>query len=162
MSESAFDPRRPIDRWLGNYSEDHRNPINQRFHLVCVPSIVWTVIAALWALPVPAMLGRPGLWAALALAVALGWYWRLSRPLALGALLVFVLMGALAQWLYVEHGARNLAIIAGVVFALAWVGQFVGHAIEGRRPSFFTDLLYLLVGPLWTLGKLYRKLGLRY
>lgn len=162
MSEAATDLRRPIDRWLANYSEDHRNLLNQRLHLFCVPSIVWTVIAALWSLPVPATLARSGLWAALALALVLGWYWRLSRPLALGALLVFALMGVLTHWLYAAVGARNLAILAAVVFALAWVGQFVGHAIEGRRPSFFTDVTYLLIGPLWTLGKLYRKLGLHY
>ena len=53
-------------------------------------------------------------------------------------------------------GQKALAI---GVFVVAWIGQFIGHKIEGRRPSFLTDLVYLLVGPLWTLSKLYKRLG---
>jgi len=160
MNDSAT--LRPIDRWLGDYSGDHLNRSNQRIHLVCVPAIVWTLVAALWSIPVPPGVGQPGLWAALALAVTLGYYWRLSRPLALGALLAFVLMGWLCHALYQRYSGGGLAQIAAAVFVLAWIGQFVGHAIEGKRPSFFTDLVYLLIGPLWTLSKLYRKLGLTY
>jgi len=164
MNDSINDntPVRPIDRWLGNYSGDHRNRANQRIHLVCVPAIVWAVIAALWAIPVPPSLGQPGLWAGIALALALGYYWRLSRPLALGLLLAFVLMGLLCHVLYQRLGGSGLAMLAGVVFVVAWIGQFIGHYLEGKRPSFFTDLVYLLIGPLWTLSKLYRRLGWAY
>ena len=63
------DPRRPVDRLLGNYAEDHRNHVNQVVHWICVPLIVWTVIAAIWVIPVPPSIGQPGLWAALAMAV---------------------------------------------------------------------------------------------
>jgi uncharacterized membrane protein YGL010W len=49
-----------------------------------------------------------------------------------------------------------------VVFVVAWVGQFIGHHIEGRRPSFFTDLVYLMIGPVWVLAKAYRKASLAY
>jgi uncharacterized membrane protein YGL010W len=48
------------------------------------------------------------------------------------------------------------------VFVLAWIGQFIGHEIEGKRPSFLTDLTYLLIGPLWVWAKLLRKLGVAY
>ena len=48
------------------------------------------------------------------------------------------------------------------IFVVAWIGQFVGHAVEGRRPSFFKDLQFLLIGPLWLLSFAYRRLGLRY
>lgn len=161
-STNANAPLRPIERWLGNYSGDHLNRSNQRIHLVCVPAIVWTLIAALWAIPVPPALGQPGLWAGIALALALSYYWRLSRPLALGLLVAFVLMGLLSHVLYQRLGGGGLAIVAGIVFVIAWIGQFIGHHIEGKRPSFFTDLVYLLIGPLWTLSKLYRRLGWAY
>src|SRR3546814_10452242 len=110
MNDSINDnvPVRPIERWLGNYSGDHLNRTNQRIHLLCVPAIVWTVIAALWAIPVPPSLGQPGLWAGIALALALSYYWRLSRPLALGLLLVFVLMGVLSHVLYQRLGGSGL------------------------------------------------------
>ena len=153
------DPRRPIDRWLGSYSGDHENATNQLIHVVCVPLIVWTVTALLWVIPVPAALARPGLWMALAAFGAWLFYWRLSRPLAIGMLLLFVAAGFLNRWLMHVLGPMGLLWLAVGVFVVAWIGQFIGHHIEGRRPSFFTDLQYLLIGPLWTLDKLYRKLG---
>ena len=64
------------------------------------------------------------------------------------------------EYLYNRRGVNTMLIIAIGVFVVAWIGQFIGHHIEGKRPSFFTDLTYLLVGPLWTLNKLYRRIGL--
>ena len=156
------DPRRPIERWLFSYSGDHVNPTNQAIHVVCVPAIVWSVTAALWVVPVPEALARPGFWMAVGMFLAWVWYWRLSRPLALGMLVMFVLAGVVNRLLYDAIGAANLLWLAIGVFVVAWIGQFIGHKIEGRKPSFFTDLSYLLVGPLWTLNKLYRKLGWSY
>ncbi len=51
--------------------------------------------------------------------------------------------------------------LCAALFVLAWIGQFIGHAVEGKRPSFFKDLQFLLVGPLWLLADLYRRLGAR-
>ena len=78
----------PLITWFDNYSGDHRNATNQRIHVWCVPAILWSVIALLWTIPVPVALARPGLWAGLALAATLIFYWRLSRRLALGMLLL--------------------------------------------------------------------------
>lgn len=153
------DPRRPIDRWLGSYSGDHENATNQLIHLLCVPAIVWSITAVLWCVPVPGDLVQQGFWMAVAMFGAWLYYWKLSRPLALGMLALFVAAGFLNRWLHHELGAGGLLWLAAGVFVVAWIGQFVGHHIEGRRPSFFTDLKYLLIGPLWTLDKLYRKLG---
>jgi len=156
------DPRRAVDRWLGNYSEDHRNPTNVLIHWICVPLILWTVIAALWVIPVPAVLGRPGLWAGVAMFFALSFYLRLSRPLGFGMLAMFVLFGLITEGLYRAVGPAYLLWLAIGVFVLAWVAQFVGHHIEGRRPAFFTDLVYLLIGPAWIAAKVMRKLGIAY
>ena len=38
---------RPIDRYFASYSDDHRNVINQRIHVVAVPAILWSVVALL-------------------------------------------------------------------------------------------------------------------
>jgi len=135
------------------------HPTNQFIHLLCVPAIVWSVTAAMWVIPVPAMLGRPGFWMGLGMVLALAWYFRLSRPLAVGMLVVFTAFGFLNHFLAQALGTMGLLWLAVGVFVVAWIGQFIGHKIEGKRPSFFTDLSYLLVGPLWTLDKLYRKLG---
>jgi uncharacterized membrane protein YGL010W len=159
---NGADPRRPIERWLFSYSGDHVNPTNQAIHLVCVPLIVWSVTAALWVVPVPESLMRPGFWMGAAMFFAMAWYWRLSRPLALGILVAFVGFGLVNYWLSAVLGPAGLLWLAVAVFVAAWIGQFIGHKIEGRKPSFLTDLSYLLVGPLWTLNKLYKKLGWSY
>ncbi len=159
-AEVSLPPRRRVERYLGQYAEDHRHPLNQVIHWLCVPPIVWSVIAAVWVIPVPPLLGRPGLWAGLGMALVLIGYWRLSRPLALGMCAVFAGFGFLTHALHGALGAQGLLILAAAVFVLAWIGQFIGHVFEGRRPSFLTDLTYLLIGPLWLLAKLYRRLGL--
>ena len=152
----------PLTTWFDHYSSDHRNAINQRVHVVAVPAILWSVIALLWTIPVPAALARPGLWAGLVMATTLIFYWRLSRRLALGMLLLFVAFGASCEAISNAFGMQMLLWIAIAVFVVAWIGQFIGHKIEGRRPSFMTDLVYLLIGPLWVLAKGYRRVGLGY
>ena len=151
---------RRIDELLENYSNDHRNPANQRMHLVCVPLIVWTVTALAWCIPVPATWFKPGAWFALLALLAWSYYWKLSRPLAMGALLGFVAFGFINHTIAARFGMPVLLQSAVAVFVLAWIGQFVGHQWEGKRPSFLTDLVYLLIGPLWTLNKLYKKAGI--
>jgi uncharacterized membrane protein YGL010W len=153
------DPRRPIDRWLFSYAGDHENGTNQLIHVICVPAIVWSITALLWTIPVPGTLFRPGTWMAVAMFAAWFYYWKLSKPLALGMLAFFIAAGFLNRLLWLQFGMMGLLWIAVGVFVVAWIGQFIGHKIEGKRPSFFTDLSYLLIGPLWTLDKLYKKLG---
>ena len=151
--------QRPIDRWFAHYSDDHRNATNQRIHLFAVPLILWSVVALLWCIPVVGSWFRPGLWAALAMFFAWSFYFRASRNLGYGMLAVFVAMAWSTRWLYLALGTTQLLVLAIAVFVLAWIAQFIGHRIEGRKPSFLTDLTYLLIGPAWVLAKLYRKLG---
>jgi len=158
----ATDPRREVERWLGNYSDDHRNATNVLIHWICVPLIVWTAVALLWVVPVPAMVGRAGLWAALAMVLAFAFYLRLSRPLAFAMLALFVVLGLVTEALYRALGAMQLMWLAIAVFVVAWIGQFIGHKIEGRKPSFLTDLAYLLIGPAWIVAKLMRRIGIAY
>ena len=152
---------RTMQDWIDSYSADHRNPTNQIFHWFCVPPIVWTVIALLWAIPVPFAALRPGSWAVLVMVLAFYWYWKRSHRLALGLLAVFAVLGLLTNFLYWRLGARELAWWAVGVFVVAWIGQFIGHQYEGRRPSFLTDLSYLLIGPAWMMAKLLRGLGFK-
>jgi uncharacterized membrane protein YGL010W len=152
---------RPVDAYLDQYSADHRNATNQWIHLLCVPAIVWSVSAFLWTIPVPSFL-QPGAACAFVMVVALAWYLRLSRKLFVGILVAFVLFGAIDWWIAENYGMRALLYSAIGVFVVAWIGQFIGHIYEGHRPSFFTDLVFLMVGPMWTLRKLYQRLGLGY
>ena len=132
-SESpAADSRREVDRWLGNYSEDHRNSTNILIHWICVPLILWTAIALLWVVPVPALLGRPGLWAGVAMFFALSFYLRLSRPLGFGMLVAFVVLGVITEMLYRVLGATALLWLAIAIFVTAWIAQFIVAKIMRR------------------------------
>jgi|SRR5690606_6540217 len=153
---------RPIDHWFERYAGDHRNRVNVAIHWVAVPLILWSVIALLWCIPVPGTWFRAGLWAALSMFAAWMFYYRASRPLGFGMLAVLVALSWLTRWLHDMLGTQALAWTALAVFAVAWVAQFAGHRLEGRRPSFLTDLVYLLVGPAWLLSKVYRRLGWRW
>jgi len=154
---------RTIHDWFASYSADHQNPTNRAIHWVCVPTILWAVIAALWAAPpILPNLFRPGVWAVAAMFLAYLFYHRLSRNLAYAMALVFAASGAIAWALYGALGPRGLLILAAALFVLAWIGQFAGHAIEGHRPAFFDNIVQLLIGPAWLVGKLMRRLGITY
>jgi uncharacterized membrane protein YGL010W len=148
--------------WFDEYSASHRNPVNKALHWICVPLIVWSLIGLLWSLPAP---GRAQLeyanWASYAVAAAVFYYAALSMPLALGILPV------LAAMLFSVDALSRIAqvplwAVAAAVFVLAWLGQFIGHAVEGKRPSFFKDVQFLLIGPIWLLADLYRRAGIPY
>jgi uncharacterized membrane protein YGL010W len=153
---------RSVNEWFANYSADHQNPTNRLLHWICVPAILWAVIALLWLLPIDPSFGRQGFWCGLVMVAAFAFYWRLSHALGIAMFVVFVVFGLATDGLYRLLGSTHLLWLAIGVFVLAWIGQFIGHAIEGRRPSFLTDLAYLLIGPAWLAGKLMRRLGIAY
>lgn len=162
MPQLTDNTERAIDRWFASYSGDHQNKTNQLVHVFAVPLILWSAIALLWCIPVPGSLFGPGAWAALAMFMTWSFYYRHSRTLGMGMLLIFVLFSWATRWLHMELGTAGLLKLAIGVFVVAWIAQFIGHKIEGRKPSFLTDLTYLLIGPIWVLNKLYRKLGWKY
>lgn len=152
---------RSIDRWLEEYGDSHQNPVNKRVHCVCVPVIGWCVLALLWSVPTTGEYHALLNWAVLAAAAAVAYYSWLSLRLAAGAAAMLIAM--LLSIDLTEHlSARPLWMVAGVLFVIAWIGQFVGHHIEGKRPSFFKDVQFLMIGPLWLLAAVYRRLGIRY
>ena len=151
---------RRIDELLTNYANDHQNHSNQIMHLICVPLIVWTITALLWCIPVPVSFLLQGFWFAFVLFFVWSYYWKLSKSLAMGTLIGFVAFGYINHFIANQFGIMVLLKSAIALFVIAWVGQFIGHMWEGKRPSFFTDLVYLLIGPLWTVSKLYKRVGI--
>lgn len=142
-----------IHTWLAEYGDSHQNPVNKRLHWLCVPPIVITVFGALRALPAGDALVNP---ATVTAALALAYYFALSWRLALGIVPLLMLVLWLVESSHAALGALHLPVMAAV-FGLAWIGQFVGHRIEGRKPSFFKDLQFLMIGPLWLLADVYRR-----
>jgi uncharacterized membrane protein YGL010W len=143
-------PPRAIDTLLATYRESHLNHTNELIHFVCVPLIVFTLLGLVWCIhPLAALAVTVG---------ALVYYVQLSKPFALGMLLMAAPMLALLSVL----PAPAILPLSIAIFVLAWIGQFIGHKIEGKKPSFLDDLRFLLIGPLFVLSFLYRRLNLAW
>jgi uncharacterized membrane protein YGL010W len=148
-----------VQNWLDEYGESHRNPTNKKIHWLCIPPIMMTVIALLSLIPDP--FNNTFLhWGSLFVALVMVYYATLSPKLALGMGVIGSLMVGSVYGL--EQLSIPLWVSAVSIFVIAWIGQFVGHKIEGKKPSFFQDLQFLLIGPLWLLAAIYRTLGISY
>lgn len=148
---------RSAQEWLDAYGESHQNKTNKTIHWICVPVITWTVIALLWEV---SFTGNE--WVnlgSLFIAVALVFYIRLSLTLMLGMGLFAGISVALIQ---LHNANLGLALwqSALALFVVAWIGQFIGHKIEGKKPSFFEDIQFLMIGPAWLLSFIYKRLGI--
>jgi uncharacterized membrane protein YGL010W len=148
---------RTADEWFERYAESHKNPINKAIHWVCIPLITLSTLGLLQAIPTPVdlPLAHAGTLASL---LALGFYLRLSWTLAAG---MTVFGGACLLFnAWMATVGQPVGWVSAGIFGAAWVAQFVGHKIEGKKPSFFDDLQFLLVGPAWLLQFVYRRVGI--
>lgn len=141
---------RQIDTLLAKYSESHLNHTNEIIHFICVPAIVFSLLGMIWAAHPLAAVGVT--------LVSLVYYCTLSVPFAIGMLL----MSGAMLWILSLLPQRMVLQLSIAIFVVAWIGQFIGHKIEGKKPSFFEDLRFLLIGPLFVLGFLYRRLRISY
>jgi len=157
-------PRKSADQWFAEYGESHQNHANELIHWICVPAIFFSVLGFAWAAPVPAA-WEPVVpwfnWSLVAIAAAFGFYAWLSVPLAVGLLCFMSLChaGLLRLDFYARWPVWEISL---AVFVTAWIGQFIGHRIEGKRPSFLNDVLFLLIGPAWLMSRIYRRVRLKY
>jgi uncharacterized membrane protein YGL010W len=153
-----------IDLLLEKYGESHQNGINKFIHWVCVPAIMFSLFGLLYSIPFFTERTLYTNWATYALLLALVYYMRLSKPMFIGFILIggAMVYGVHAIYKFTYDDAIMLAIISFVIFAVAWIFQFIGHKIEGKKPSFLEDLQFLLIGPAWLLHFIYKKVGISY
>ncbi len=152
-----------IHALLDEYGESHQNKTNKTIHWICVPSIMVSLIGLLWAIPVPALTDiSPFLnIGTIFISLAFIYYIVLSIPLTLGMVMVALGM-VVANYFIAQVAGSYMWLVSIGIFAVAWVGQFIGHNIEGKKPSFLKDLQFLLIGPMWLLSFIYRQLGIKY
>ena len=96
-----------------------------------------------------------------AIALATLFYAWLSPTLAVG-MLAFMTVCQTVHLRLEAQAPWPVGKICLVIFVLAWIGQFIGHRIEGKKPSFLKDVVFLLIGPAWLLSMIYKKVGLKY
>lgn len=153
---------RKIDSLLNEYGESHQNSFNKIVHWICVPAIFFSLVGLLWSIPLGPLSGFNSAlinWATIGLGLAVVYYITISPKLAIGmvlfAMLCIYLCGLIAIFVPVWQAAL-------VIFILAWIGQFYGHKIEGKKPSFLKDVQFLLIGPAWLMHFIYKKMGWSY
>ena len=151
LPEHLDAPPRKVDALLQHYGLSHTHPVNEVIHFVAIPAIMLSLNGLLFAL-------HPALVIFL-VAGSLVYYARLSWPFTLCMLVLSSVMLALVD----AMAAAGVLVPASLgIFVVAWIFQFIGHHLEGKKPSFFEDLQYLLVGPLFVLSKAFERLGVRW
>jgi uncharacterized membrane protein YGL010W len=158
---------RKIDNLLSEYGESHQNPTNKLIHWICVPLIFFSLMGLIASIPsgvLSSAFGEGSMyanWAAVVLALALIYYITLSIPLTIGMFLF-----ALACLFFINQlvllNIAPLWLVSLGIFVAAWIGQFYGHKVEGKKPSFFKDVQFLMIGPAWLMHFIYKKIGIPY
>lgn len=167
--KKPIEPKKPVDVLFDQYAESHQNSTNKLVHWICVPLIVFSLLGLVWQIPFPHLpfLGQYNgffNWASFLIAFSMYYYFTLSPVLFF--IMIWVISGMSYLIVQIEKAfplgsAPALAIYLGI-FVLAWVGQFVGHKIEGKKPSFLQDVKFLLIGPIWLLHFICKKTGIKY
>lgn len=147
---------RELNSYIDEYSESHQNPVNILIHKICVPAIMFSLLGIIKALPVPA--SWP-LWIDWSLVFVVGAfiYYAMFKNLRV---MIAVLVMVAPMLIILELLRPRFFVLSVVIFIVAWIGQFIGHKIEGKKPSFLKDLLFLLIGPIWTMHTLAQQMGL--
>lgn len=152
---------RQIEKLLNRYGESHQNKINITIHAIAVPSIYLVTIGLIWSIPIPELLVQYNVtWAHVLIVPTLYYYFKLSGPI--GAAMTLLSILSFAAIALLEH--LNIVVwqFCLGLFVLMWVLQFVGHKVEGKSPSFFEDVSFLLVGPAWWWVHWLKRLNIAY
>jgi uncharacterized membrane protein YGL010W len=155
-----------LDQLFAKYSESHQNKINKTIHWIAVPTIVFSLLGLIWAIPMPAFMAPYPFfnWASIVIAFALYYYYQLSPILAFA---MIILIGLFSYFIVLVElnalaGGMQMWQFFSILFVISWIFQFFGHHIEGKKPSFFDDLRFLLIGPIWLIHFVFKKIGIPY
>lgn len=153
---------RSIESLLSEYGESHQNATNKTIHWICVPTIFFSIVGLLYSVKLPLELYESAVnLAHVALLLVILYYIRLSLTLAIG-MLAFALSCLWFCELIEQKANMPLWAISLILFVVAWIGQFYGHKVEGKKPSFLKDVQFLLIGPAWLMSFIYRLAGVKY
>ncbi len=151
---------------LNEYAKTHQNPVNSAIHMVCVPVIVWASIGLGWGLS-NMTYGRWLDWTimpfinlgTIGIFLTLAYYWRLSKKLFASMVLFSLFTWTTLNALHFSGGLYTVFVVSLVLWVIAWAVQFYGHHVEGAKPAFADDLVFLLIGPAFVLDKIFKRFG---
>ena len=154
-----------IDALLEEYGESHQNKTNKLIHWICVPLIYFSIVGLVRAIPFD-LLSNYSIdenylnWASISIVLVMIYYLTMSFQLTIGMSLFSLLCLFICNKIILLQ--LSILWISVIVFILAWIFQFIGHNIEGKKPSFLRDLQFLLIGPAWLMHFIYKKLNIKY
>ena len=150
-----------IETWYAEYAVSHQNALNQKIHFICVPLIYFSIVGLFMSIPNGLLVNLSGNndllfnnWALVALVLPMIFYFRLSIRVFV-RMLLFSFLCIVGNFLLAEQ--LPLLWTSVIIFVIAWVGQFYGHHVEGKKPSFLKDVQFLLIGPAWVFEKVQRN-----
>lgn len=156
---------RKIDQLFTEYAESHQNEKNKLIHWICVPLIFWSILGFISLIPAPHFFikyfGAISIISLIAIGLVTIYYFTLSWRTALIMIVIMLLLEHFVYFINITFEHKSWIFFLAV-FVLSWIGQFYGHKIEGKKPSFLKDLQFLLIGPIWLLHFVLKKFGLKY
>lgn len=151
-----------VNQWLEEYGQSHQNETNKSIHWICVPAIFFSITGLFYCIKLPWIINGISVNVAMILILLVTiYYLRLSTALGVGMFL-FGLIVLILCYLIEQYVPVSLWLVCIIIFVLAWIGQFYGHNVEGKKPSFLKDLQFLLIGPMWLMSFIYKKAGIRF
>lgn len=148
-------------QWFDDYAISHQNETNQSIHYICVPAIFFSIVGLFMCMPFEFIVKLTGInnplisnWATVILILLMVFYINLSFKTFI-KMFLFSILCIVGNYYLGKQLPLFYTSIA--IFAIAWIGQFYGHKLEGKKPSFFKDLQFLLIGPAWVFEKLTKK-----
>ena len=143
------------------YNESHQNKTNVLIHAIAVPSIYFVTLGLIWAIPMPDLIADFNVtWAHIIAIPILFYYFKLSGPI--GAAMTLLTIACFGGINLIAYYGVSVWLFCLSLFIVMWVLQFIGHKIEGKKPSFLEDLQFLLVGPAWWWMHWLKRLNISY
>ena len=150
-----------LQQLLDAYAVSHQNKTNKIIHYFCVPAIFFSIVGLLMSIPSGLITSLTGIenplyanWGVFFLIPLMIFYIRLSLKMTF-LILGFAILCILGNFQLALQ--MSLWKVSGVIFVNAWIVQFYGHKIEGKKPSFLDDIKFLLVGPAWILDHVFKS-----
>ena len=150
-----------MQQWFDEYAISHQNKTNQIIHIICVPVIYFAIIGMFMSINTTFLQNNINVnnplienWATIIFIFVLIFYLRLSVKVFI-KMFIFTVLSIIANY-YISNNI-NLLYFSIIIFVIAWIGQFYGHKVEGKKPSFFKDLQFLLIGPPWVFEKMFNR-----
>ncbi len=154
---------RTVNQWLSEYGESHRNETNKLIHWICVPAIFFSLIGLLYSIKLPWNINENMKLNVAMIVMLLVAVYYFAQSISLGVgMSFFIFLCFYLCYIIESYLPAPLWLICVTVFIAAWIGQFYGHKIEGKKPSFLKDIQFLLIGPMWLMSFIFQKMGIKY